>query len=185
MQQIVQPPRVVLTNWEAFMYQIKQACNLEELKPCRATRTLFHTEAQQNEMQGLSNQWGICLVGTGPNDPTEWWMIDSGGWGSARGNLAFRVGRNQQSMGAARPLPQRSSGQDYISTGSGVDPVLCYWVWGPHSPVRWWLDTWDMACNLGVLSLSATVLQLVYPTIWRFFSTGRPHRSQGIKAFQH
>lgn len=46
-------------------------------------------------------------------------MTDSGGRGSARSNLAFRVGRNQQSKGAARPLLQRSSGQDYISTGSG------------------------------------------------------------------
>lgn len=45
-------------------------------------------------------------------------MIDSGGWSSARGNLAFRAGRNQQSKGAARPLLQRSAGQDYISTGS-------------------------------------------------------------------
>lgn len=92
-------------------------------------------------------------------------MIDSGGGGSARGHLAFRVGRNQQSKGAARPLLQRSSGRDYILTGSGVDPVLCYLVWGRHSPVRWWLDTWDMACNLGVSSSSATALQLVYPTI--------------------
>lgn len=90
-------------------------------------------------------------------------MIDSGCCGSVRGNLAFRVGRNQQSKGAARPLLQRSSGPDYISTGSGEDPVLCYLVWEPHSPVRWWLDTWDMACNQEVLSLSATVLQLVSP----------------------
>lgn len=31
------------------------------------------------------------------------------------------VGRNQQSKDAVRPLLQRSSGQDYISTGSGWD----------------------------------------------------------------
>lgn len=38
-----------------------------------------------------------------------------------RGNLAFRVGRNRRSKGAARPPLQRSSGQDYISTGSGQE----------------------------------------------------------------
>lgn len=32
-------------------------------------------------------------------------------------------------------------------TVPGVDPVLCYLVWGPHSPVRWWQDTWDMAAG--------------------------------------
>lgn len=29
----------------------------------------------------------------------------------------------------------------------GVDPVLCYLVWEPRSPVMWWLDTWDMASD--------------------------------------
>lgn len=28
------------------------------------------------------------------------------------------------------------------------DPVLCYLVWAPHLPARWWLDTWDMAAGL-------------------------------------
>ena len=76
-----------------------------------------------------------------------------------------------------------------------ADPVLCCLVWEPHSPMRWWLDTWDMAaggkgwsirelckiwlelqpqeitpmnlpCNREVLSWSATVPQLVYPTMY-------------------
>lgn len=113
----------------------------------------------------FETQRGIFLVGMAPNDPTGLGMIDSCGCGSVRGNLAFRVGRNRQSKDAARPLLQRSSGQDYISTGSAINLVQCCLVWEPHSPVRWWQDTWGMACNLEVLSLFATVPQLVYPTI--------------------
>lgn len=30
----------------------------------------------------------------------------------------------------------------------GEDPVLCYLVWAPRLPARWWLDTWDMAAGL-------------------------------------
>lgn len=132
MQHVAQPARLVLINWEACMYQIKQAWNLKEPKTLQEPPGLRSTQ-RHNRMKCrgvLSNQWGICLVGTGPNDPTEWRMIDSGGWGSARGNLAFRVGRNLQSKGAARPLLQRSSGQDYISTGSGWDQRKLFLVWG-------------------------------------------------------
>lgn len=84
-------------------------------------RTLFYTDTELKEMQVLSNRWGICFIRSDPNDRTEWRMVDSGGCSSAGGNLAFREGRNQQSKGAARLLPQRSSGLDCISKGSGWD----------------------------------------------------------------
>lgn len=56
---------------------------------------------------------------TGPNEPAGRWMSDSGSGVSAGGNWDFKVGRNLRNKGAARLLLQRSSGQDYISTGSG------------------------------------------------------------------
>ena len=52
--------------------------------------------------------------------------LDCGGGGGGDGGVEgvspatvwSTVGRNQQSMGAAEPLPQRSSGPGYTSAGS-------------------------------------------------------------------
>lgn len=115
MQHVIHPSGSVLIIWEAYMFQFKQMCHVNLAKPFGICFTLRHSRIKAGGV--FENWWGICLVGTGPNDSG---MTDSDGWGSTRSNLAFRVDRNQQSKGAERPLLLRSSGQDYISTGSGV-----------------------------------------------------------------
>lgn len=118
MQHVIQSFGSVLIIWEAFTSQFIQMCHLNLAKPFGICFTLRHSRIKAEGV--FENWWGICLAGTSPNDSTKRGMTDSDGWGSARSDLAFRVDRNQQSKGAERPLLPRSSGQDYISTGSGV-----------------------------------------------------------------
>lgn len=59
------------------MYQVKQTCHLKEPKTLQSHLDFVSHRGTAELKQGgvFENLLGICLVGTGPNDPTERRMI--------------------------------------------------------------------------------------------------------------